>query len=236
MEGLNLRGGAIDRRRRDGSMERDDSDWLTIDQRARVNRSDQSGECIRFRDCPPGRPPDEAAFRTSTRSAGDEFMHTTERRPYEVVGNVFAKVNTLYKRKADKVRTVPLGTKDGEKPGGLEDWQEVCLARYHAKPAPDEASNFDRFLRPRITGFARGSRLTPERLERLIVGTELWDGEKQLLTELLFKREGALAWEFNEIGRVRPEVAPPQRIRTIEHKAWQIPPIKIPRALLPLVD
>jgi hypothetical protein len=34
---------------------------------------------------------------------------------------------------------------------------------------------------------------------------------------MLFNREKALAWTFDEIGKIRPEVAPPQEIKTVEH-------------------
>ena len=149
---------------------------------------------------------------------------------------LLTQVNTLYKRKADKVKPVPLSISEGstEKPGGVENWQEVCLQKYHERPAPDDTSRFDEFLKPRLATFARGSVLKPERLERIIINEALTYQERELLQELLFKREGALAWEFSEIGRIRPEVMPPQRIRTIKHDAWQLPAIRLPRSLEPI--
>lgn len=65
----------------------------------------------------------------------------------------------------------------------------------------------------------------------MIVGDGLTAIEKELLTEMLFNREAALAWNFSEIGLVRPEVAPLQKICTIKHTAWQVPGFRIPRAL-----
>ena len=55
--------------------------------------------------------------------------------------------------------------------------------------------------------------------------------ERKLFDAMLLNREGALSWEFHEIGQVRENVAPPQRIRTIPHQAWQAPQFPIPRAL-----
>lgn len=55
------------------------------------------------------------------------------------------------------------------------------------------------------------------------------------MLELLLKREGALAWGFEHPRRVRPEVAPPQRIRTIPHKVWQHPGFKFPPPLMSVV-
>lgn len=69
-----------------------------------------------------------------------------------------------------------------------------------------------------------------------MVGTELTGEENELLLEILFKREGALAWGFEDVGRVRLEVAPPQRMRTLPHEAWQIPGFRVPRALKDTVN
>ena len=55
--------------------------------------------------------------------------------------------------------------------------------------------------------------------------------EKDLLTEMLYNREAVLAWDFTEMGKVKKEVAPAQKIQTIEHKAWQVSGFQIPKAL-----
>ena len=52
---------------------------------------------------------------------------------------------------------------------------------------------------------------------------------------MLYRRERALAWEFEHIGKIRPEVAPFQKIRTIEHKTWQAPGFPIPKSLYGVV-
>ncbi len=33
------------------------------------------------------------------------------------------------------------------------------------------------------------------------------------------------------MGKVKREIAPPKKIRTINHKAWQVPGFQIPKAL-----
>ena len=43
----------------------------------------------------------------------------------------------------------------------------------------------------------------------MMVGSELTLEENDLLLEILFKQEGALAWGFEDVGCVYPEVAPP---------------------------
>ncbi|KAJ9481739.1 hypothetical protein VN97_g11725 [Penicillium thymicola] len=160
---------------------------------------------------------------------------------YETIGGEFirpkyqiskdAAVHTLYKRKADKVKPVSVPLPDGSTPEGQPGWQERCLQVYHSGPAPDERTRFDSYLRPRLANFARCTRLTPEREEKLILGKDLLPEERELLRELLIKREGVLAWSWEHIGRVHDEVYSPQKIRTIEHEAWQHPGFQVPRAL-----
>ncbi|RDW88494.1 hypothetical protein BP6252_00526 [Coleophoma cylindrospora] len=55
--------------------------------------------------------------------------------------------------------------------------------------------------------------------------------EREVLMELLYAREACIAFNFEEIGLLRPEVAPPQEIRTIPHVAWQTLGYPIPKAL-----
>lgn len=171
----------------------------------------------------------EPDFLPSSQELGGEFI----RPKYQI--STGAGVNTLYKRKADKVKPVSVPLSDGSAPEGQPDWQERCLLEYHSSPFPDGSTRFDSYLRPRIASFPRGARLTPEREETLILGKDLWPEEKELLKELLLKREGALAWSWEHIGRVHDEVYSPQKIRTIEHQAWQHPGFQVPRALTPTI-
>lgn len=91
-------------------------------------------------------------------------------------------------------------------------------------------------LHPRIATTARGARLTPEREASMLVGSSLLPREKLLLRELLFRREGALAWSWEHMSRIREEVMPAQRIKTVPHEGWQHPGFKIPRALGPVIN
>jgi hypothetical protein len=145
--------------------------------------------------------------------------------------SVRATVGTLYKRKDQKVHPVNYGGESGEKPGGLDDWQRACFKRYHRQRVAEETTEFDDYLRPRITSFPQGQRLTQERLELMVVGDDVWPNEKKMLTAMLLKREGAFTWSFENVSRIREEIVPPQRIRTVPHEAWQHPGFKVPRAL-----
>ena len=49
-------------------------------------------------------------------------------------------------------------------------------------------------------------------------GSIIIEREREVLLELLYKREAALVWDFAEIGRVRDEVTDPQVIKTVDYK------------------
>lgn len=70
----------------------------------------------------------------------------------------------------------------------------------------------------------------------MLIGKDLLPKEKELLGELLFKREGSLAWNWDHMTKIHPEVMPPQRIKTVKHEAWQHPGFRIPMALKPIVE
>ena len=139
---------------------------------------------------------------------------------------------TTYKTKANKVRLVDPGETDGSKPRGCLDWLErskiddvLCL----------ESRLYSDWITPKFSDVQKGSRLTDERIKDLVVGDSLWPKEKELFIEVLYNREKALAFDFSHIGKVRPDVAPPQTIKTVKHKAWQVPGFPIPKALRPIV-
>ena len=161
---------------------------------------------------------------------------TTQQRNYADRRLQVANVNTAYKRKAVKVRPVDLGVSDGTVPPGDPNWLEKVTLEGDRLIAQglvpnDCQSSFSKFLIPKFSQIRRGERLTPERLAEMRIGDQLWPRERELLEEMLFYREKVLAWNFTEMGRIRPEVFPPQEIRTIEHEAWQAPSFAIPKAL-----
>ncbi|RDL34482.1 uncharacterized protein BP5553_07610 [Venustampulla echinocandica] len=65
----------------------------------------------------------------------------------------------------------------------------------------------------------------------MILGEELWPRERDLIVEMLFKREKAIAFDFSECGRVSGDVCPLQEIRIIPHEAWQSPGFPVPKYL-----
>lgn len=65
----------------------------------------------------------------------------------------------------------------------------------------------------------------------MIIGDGMTFQEKDLLTKMLYNQEVILAWDFTEIGKIKKELALTKKIRTIEHKTWQIPGFQIPKAL-----
>jgi hypothetical protein len=48
---------------------------------------------------------------------------------------------------------------------------------------------------------------------------------------MLYNRETAFAWDFTEIGKVKPEIFLPVQIRIVDHKIWHCAGFPIPKAL-----
>lgn len=141
------------------------------------------------------------------------------------------RVATLYKRKAQRTLPVNSSDSDGTVPGGRSDWRERAIAREKALGLNQPREEYDRLITPKFSDIPRGSRLTPERIAEMKIGTELWPEEKVLLLHILYNREKALAWQFSEMAAVSEDVSPPIPIRTIAHEAWQAPSFPVPKAL-----
>lgn len=178
------------------------------------------------------------AVRLSTRGPADFWRWAKEdRKNADERRSGGLRVATLYKRKADKVRPVDADATDGQVPGGRDDWQDRAWRRLRvvAQKNDDTISKYHGILVPRTTEMPVGTRLTEERAAALVVGDDVRPAERELLIQCLMNREAALAWSFAEMGRVQEEVAPPQKIRTVPHTAWQAASFPIPRAIRPKI-
>jgi|SRR5438045_861833 len=154
----------------------------------------------------------------------DEFSMLSK--PYVV------KVGTLRKRKADKVRPVDLGVSDGSKPGSILDWVEKSKL---TDVVHGEKGKYSNWLILKFSDIKKGSRLTEECAAKLLVGEGLTSQEKAMFFEMLYNREKALAFDFSHCGKIHSEVTPPQVIKTVKHKPWQVPGFPVPKALMPIV-
>ena len=149
-------------------------------------------------------------------------------------GMVGPLVSGMYKRKAERMLPVNTDESTGEKPGGSVDWYDrmwkmkITDNQHREKDPP---TPFDEYLVPRFSSIKRGTRLTPERLEKMQIGELLWPREREMLVEILYRREAALAWSFDDVGKIEEEVTPPVKIRTVPHEAWQAASFPIPKKL-----
>ena len=53
-----------------------------------------------------------------------------------------------------------------------------------------------------------------------------------MFMEMLYNREKAITFNYLHCGKVCPEVALPQIIKMVEHKAWQVPGFPVLKALI----
>ena len=132
--------------------------------------------------------------------------------------NWYGEINILYKRKKDKVKPVNRPHKEGLKPEGVENWKEQ-IAVYKGEDSNKSGSQYP-WLILRFSNIERGRQLTPERIEKLKIGQSLTSKERIVLLEVLFNREGGIAFDFTEKGYFKVEVEPPHAIPTIQHGSW----------------
>ena len=145
-------------------------------------------------------------------------------------------VSTAYKRKKDKIRPFDQPT-DGEGTGGDHFFVEKCEKQEALEGRHTPKGPFDVWITPKFSSIPQGSRLTEERIADLDIGAELWPCEKELLMALLLNREATIAFDWQEKGRIREEIEPPDVIciRPV-HIPWQEHPMRIPRAVKPVFD
>src|SRR5204863_2671299 len=116
--------------------------------------------------------------------------------------------------------------------GGILNWIEKSK---EMDVVHHEKGMYSKWLIPKFSDIEKGSRLTEERAAKLIIREELTSKERAMFLEMLYNREKALAFDFSHCGKIRSEVAPPEVIKTVEHKAWQVPGFPVPKALVPIV-
>ena len=146
--------------------------------------------------------------------------------------NWMFQVLTVYKTKANKVQLVDLGKTDSSKPSRSLNWFEK--------------SKLDNFLYlnsrqyvdwiiSKFSDISKSLCFTKEQIEQLIVEDSLQFKEKELFIEMLYNWEKALAFDFLEIRKVKPDIALAQVIKTVKYKAQQVPGFSIPKALYSIV-
>src|SRR5436190_4531175 len=129
----------------------------------------------------------------------------------------------MYKRKDRKVRPVNTPLPGGISPGGP--------GNMGGRLQQGEMEDLEPW-RCGGTVVPRGSRLTPEWLKEMQIGTGLlWEGEKQLFIDILFEHEGAIAFDDSEMGLLKPEIEPPVVIHTVPHTPWQQASLRLPKAM-----
>ena len=138
-------------------------------------------------------------------------------------------VRTLYKHKVVKVGKVDKAHSAGIKPNGEEGWRERSIRE--EKEIGLDGGAYPGVLIAKFSTIERGRRLTHARIRKLNVGAHLTTNERDLLLEMLFNREAAIAFDSAENGRFHDFVEPLQVIPTVPHKGWQAASFQIPPAL-----
>ncbi|CAN9186291.1 unnamed protein product [Alternaria alternata] len=101
-------------------------------------------------------------------------------------------VNGAHKRKGVKIELVnDLGQPTREIKGRLN-WKERAAEKQRPNADSDSAA-FKQYFEPRYATFPRGTRITSERISEMKISPDLRPKEKEMLLEMLYRREAALA-------------------------------------------
>ena len=106
---------------------------------------------------------------------------------------------------------------------------EKCEIREKQKGRHTLKEPFDMCITPKFSDIPHGSRLTQERITEIDIGTELWPQERELLLILMFNREAAIAFDWQENDQIHNKIESPHVIQIHpKHIRWQEPPMRIP--------
>ena len=132
--------------------------------------------------------------------------------------NGVGRVRTLYKRKAVKVVPVDEAHSAGIKPSGEKGWRERLIEE--EKERGLDGGAYPGVLIPKFLTIKRGRGLTQARIRKLNIGEHLTTNERDLLLQMLFNREEAIAFDSADKGRLHDLIEPPHVIPRVPHKAW----------------
>jgi len=100
----------------------------------------------------------------------------------------------MYKRKAQKIRLVNSSVLDGATPRGMLDWKTRIVEQHTTLLYEKERKGrYNNYLILKFSSVKRGSRLTAKRIIKMIIREHIQPEERELLLELLYKREAALS-------------------------------------------
>ena len=115
------------------------------------------------------------------------------------------------------MKLVNLNKSDGTKPGGYVDWKRKIIEVTQTQDSDTGGGQYVSFFISKFSAIPRGFRFTPERLSSMTVGEDLISQEKELFTEILYNKKVTSTWNFSKIRKIRPEIRPPQEIKTIPY-------------------
>jgi len=89
------------------------------------------------------------------------------------------------------VKPVNLNKSNSTKPGGYTDWKRKIIEATQTQDSDTDNGQYISLLIPKFSTIPRGSRLTPERLNSIIIEENLTPQKKELFTEILYNKKAA---------------------------------------------
>ena len=105
----------------------------------------------------------------------------------------YVHVDTLYKRKIQKINPVNVEITNGSGPRTNPKWKEILKSLITSKFVEQLSDVYDSFLTSKFSKTRQSSKLTSKRLQKMLFGAELSSQKRKLMLKLLYRREVALA-------------------------------------------
>ena len=130
-------------------------------------------------------------------------------------------VNILHKRKVQEINSMNVEITDELKSRTNLKWRKILKSSITSKFVEELSDVYDSFLTFKFSKIRQSSKLTSERLQKILFDTKFFLQERKLMLKLLYRQKVALIENFSEIGKVRSKIIKNQKIRTMSYKVWQ---------------
>ena len=141
------------------------------------------------------------------------------------------RILAIYKRKAKKVRLVNAIYKDSFNLKEIARQKEEVQQKIWPISKDLFYQKYNKQFIAKLLNIASGSRFMLERVKRVVYSSIIIEQEREVLLELLYKREAVLVSDFVKIRRVRDKVTDLQIIKTVDYKLQIVPGFLVPKAV-----
>ena len=137
------------------------------------------------------------------------------------VSNERAKNFILYKKKANKIRSVNWTFSNKSKSFENDNWKISIIAGKKSRKFHLSRIKYDHWLILKFSTIFQDSRIISKRIKKMLVNDSMQIKEKKFLLSCLYNRKIAFTWNFFKIDQIKSEIISFMKIRIVSQKIWQ---------------